>query len=655
MRLISVLALFSIALIIAGTAPNRPEPPPSPITQIVSELASEVPSSLSKGSTATIHAYLASARNHERRDPHHSRRLLTLANEAVSAAKQGQDIIEQQRGFFWRGYATRFAPFPEMYSIYVPKAYTRSKKWPLIVSLHGGSSNHNVWMAMLLGHQLTPAEYRRNFRTHFAALVHEDKAIIVAPQGMGQNHWLGEAQQDVTDVIDDVRANYAIDDNKIFLNGLSNGAVASYKIGLERAWRFAGVLPMSGFVDWVDHATGGVSDDVETRVLRNESPLTIAENAFNTSFVFYHGVKDSGFDVSQARRFSARLTVLDIPHRYNEIFHLGHHLTHLLWRDMRILSFVDELTRDDRPREVRLTTTSERSNRQFWAVLDDRKDHLRPGRLHARVDPDEIITVRTENVRRFTLLLKEAPLHGGPLIRVDGKGLPLDPAIVPGSEVTLISENKAPGGWRRWDGAPLDPGLRKQARLSGPLGDASWEAQVHVFGTLVAEETPRLERAATLGARGWTPDPEFTQVRHPVISDRTLKNADIKDRVLVLYGNARNNAILRVIGHKLPIRIGTDSITLRDQRLTHPSTGAKFICPNPLNPNRYLVVQAGLSADAVERGGVLPIFLGDFVVFDNRFTHRIRKVVFGRQPLIETGFFTESWRLPEAASSPKND
>ena len=649
----SVVAGAFIGLVLSGSGPDR-----SPINGSQSGSQREgrtaapptdsdaLPDALSDGTKQTIAAYRASASNFRHRDPGHFKRLSREVEHIVQAGKDGRDVIAEKRGFFWRGYPTQYAPYPEIYSIYVPRSYDEKKKWPLIVSLHGGSSNHNVWMAMLLGHPLTPSEYRRNFRTPFDALVHQEEAVIVAPQGMGQNHWLGEAQKDVMDVVEDVCRNYHIDMDRIFLNGLSNGAVASYKIGLDRAWRFAAVLPMSGFVDWESHALGGGSGPVEQTVLRNASSLTIAENAFNTHFVFYHGVKDSGFNVRQARRFDDRLSVLRIPHQYKEIPHLGHHLTHLLWSHMQILSYVKQFRRDPRPREIRIVATSERASRQFWATIDDRENHQAPGRLTARID-DDIITVKTENVRRFTLRVGDAPAAENPSIQVDGEKVSID-TLGSDRKITLVATTGADTGWAVWDGAPLDPWAHKRARLSGPIGDAAWEPQVHVFGTLVGEDTEILKRAAELGAKGWTPDPEFTQVRHPVVPDTKLTAELIDKRVLVLYGNARNNAILKVIGDRLPIRVGEGYIGFGEKRFSTPDVGARFISPNPLRPDGYVVVQAGVSAEAVERGGNLPIFLPDYVIFDKRFRHPSPRMVFGGLPIIESGYFTESWMLPKS-------
>ena len=82
------------------------------------------------------------------------------------------------------------------------------------------------------------------------------------------------------------------------------------------------------------------------------------------------------------------------------------------------------------------------------------------------------------------------------------------------------------------------------------------------------------------------------------------------------------------------------------EKLVEPGIGTRFVCPNPLAPRRYLVVQAGTDAEAVYRASNLPIFLPDYVVFDERFKSNPPRLVLGRAGALESGFFTEEWRLP---------
>ena len=116
---------------------------------------------------------------------------------------------------------------------------------------------------------------------------------------------------------------------------------------------------------------------------------------------------------------------------------------------------------------------------------------------------------------------------------------------------------------------------------------------------------------------------------------------------LVLYGDASSNALLAKVADQLPIKLEPGAIILGSQRFTGKRVGTRFICPNPLAPNRYLVVQAGNSAGAVAAGNNLPDFLPDYVIYDGKSSSRRPRGIFQRkrQPLA-SGFFDDRWQLP---------
>jgi hypothetical protein len=131
-----------------------------------------------------------------------------------------------------------------------------------------------------------------------------------------------------------------------------------------------------------------------------------------------------------------------------------------------------------------------------------------------------------------------------------------------------------------------------------------------------------------------------------VIADTELTWEMMRDRAVFLYGNARNNSVLAGMGERLPIGVGEDYLVVRGERLEGAGIGARFVCPNPLAPDRYLVVAAGTTAEAVERGGRLPLYLADYIIYDNQTTQKRAFMILGSRPEIETGFFTEDWKLP---------
>ncbi len=611
---------------------------------------------VSPGTLATLEAYIYDARRMREKDPRYHRRISRRIGKLLDAAEQDRDPIAAERGLFWRGYRSRYSIQPQMYSIYVPEDYDPEAAEPLVVTLHGGSSNHNVWLALCLGNGIKVDDYWKSHRKRFRAKRHPD-GIVVAPDGLGQVRWRWMGEQDVLDVIADVRRNYNIDADKIVLTGLSNGGIGSYTIGLKHAWRFAAVLPLAGVTDWTaHHEAEGRWRPAEEVLLENESAITYAENAANTHLRFYHGLNDPGFDVEQARLLHSKLRRLGVDHRYHEFEYLAHDLKHVLWRKLLVMRFVQRYTRKTAPQEVRLVTASSRANRQHWLVLDERIDHLGPARLRARVSQERTIEVETHNAERFTLLLDECPVLSPLEVYVDGQRVYRGPAP-PKGRLTLsgsLAPTAAAAGraeearplWRRWDGSRPEPGTRKVAGLSGPLGDVMYEPQVHVYGTQVEKEIDTLREAARVGARAWIKARAYSGVRHPVIPDSELTEQMMRRRAVFLYGNAASNSVLAEIGDRLPIRVGKNYIEMRGKRIRGWLVGARFVCPNPLEPSSYLVVAAGQNAKAVEAGERLPIYLGDYIVYNGMTTRNRAFMILGGRREIETGFFTEDWKLP---------
>lgn len=626
---------------------------------------------LAFGTLVTLEAYIADLERYHYRYARYERWMKPLIDETLALCEKGVDPFKEKRGLFWRAYQSKYAKRPQLYSIYVPKKYTDEKPISLVITLHGGTSDHNVWLANCLGHDIAPENYVVNYKTKYEAKRHP-QSIVVAPNGFGQIRWRWAGEQDVLDVIEDVTNHYNIDKDKIFLSGLSNGGIGSYTIGLKHASRFAAVLPLAGLTNWIAHSGSewGMRK-AERAILKNESAITYAKNAQNTGFRFFHGFKDPGFSVEQARAMSKKLQRLNIEHRYHEFLNQGHDLTHVLWRKLLIDSYVGRYTRKKRPSKVNLVCASSRATEQAWISLNERIDHSAVAEISAEVKNKRTVWVTTHNVERFTLKLDESPVLTPLSIYVDGQPVYTGPlsknkrvtfsmsfAPVRVIEKKVKKVNKVQNDdervnetiepfWNKWDGSKPRPGEFKVEKVCGPLGDANYEAQVHVYGTQNPKDIYLLKKAAYLGARGWTIAKDYSDIRHPVVADSELTWELMKTRTVVLYGNGSNNSVLAELGELLPIKIGKNYIEFRGEKLTHRSAGARFLCPNPVAPNQYLIVAAGNTAQAVEQGGNLPIYLGDYIVYNQQTTKKRAFMLLGKRPEIETGFFTENWQLPE--------
>ena len=147
------------------------------------------------------------------------------------------------------------------YLLYLPEEYQGSpeKEFPLMLFLHGG------------GEGGTDIEL---VKTHGPPkLVEEGRSfpfIIVAPQNPSEE--LLFPIQTVDALLQDVIDNYRVDEDRIYLTGLSRGAFGAWQMAMQYPERFAAVVPIAGggipnYVNrigpdvpvWVFH---GAKDDV---------------------------------------------------------------------------------------------------------------------------------------------------------------------------------------------------------------------------------------------------------------------------------------------------------------------------------------------------------------------------------------------------------
>jgi polyhydroxybutyrate depolymerase len=120
---------------------------------------------------------------------------------------------------------------------------------PLVVVLHGGGGSADNVENMT---QFTPAGEQHGF-----FVVYPDGTGSVAGRLLTWNgrHCCGSAMRnDVDDVgfigamLDDLATRYPIDANRVYVTGMSNGAIMSHRLGAELSDRIAAIAPVVGAV-----------------------------------------------------------------------------------------------------------------------------------------------------------------------------------------------------------------------------------------------------------------------------------------------------------------------------------------------------------------------------------------------------------------------
>jgi len=155
------------------------------------------------------------------------RERFTEYRAALNRALSGDNPYENKTGMFRRAFLSGIDSTLQPYTIRVPAAFDRTKKYPLLVMLHGSGTDDQDILNFNLGN---------------------DYFIEVAPFGRGTSNCFtsGFGEIDVKEAIDDVIRNYPIDTSRIIIAGFSMGGYGAYRIFYEYPGLFRGVAVFSG-------------------------------------------------------------------------------------------------------------------------------------------------------------------------------------------------------------------------------------------------------------------------------------------------------------------------------------------------------------------------------------------------------------------------
>lgn len=120
------------------------------------------------------------------------------------------------------------------YLLYKPDGYSEiNKKWPLIIYLHGRSA---------CGNNL--AKVRRYGMPFYLDRGMKIDAICIAPQCPAGKNWVSENW--FLPFISELKNKYSIDENRIYLTGMSLGGFGAFSLAIKYPEIFAAVAPLCG-------------------------------------------------------------------------------------------------------------------------------------------------------------------------------------------------------------------------------------------------------------------------------------------------------------------------------------------------------------------------------------------------------------------------
>ena len=170
------------------------------------------------------------------------------------------------------------------YVIKLPDEFNKKKKYPVIIFLHGGVVARPKSLV------------RRQETLDAFNIPNEDPSILVAPIRL---EWDWDAKK-IQDMIMDIKSNLKIDENRIYLTGLSMGGRGTFIVAAGLPQTFAAIMPLSphhgpfsyvplaekvaNIPTWLHHSTND-----KTSKFSVAKEMADQLDSINTNFIFNVG------------------------------------------------------------------------------------------------------------------------------------------------------------------------------------------------------------------------------------------------------------------------------------------------------------------------------------------------------------------------------
>lgn len=495
------------------------------------------------------------------------------------------------------------------YALYLPPNFDPAKKYPLVMSLHGAWSNHRLNLKRVFGKGNLPGETDLEATRYFPRFPDLD-FIVASPYARGTMGYQGVAEKDVYDVMADVKKRFPIDEDRVYLTGLSMGGGGTLWLGLTRPDVWAAIAPVC------PGAPEGTED--------------FAPNALNLAVHLFHGDQDPAVSVEVSRRWQKMLLNLDTNVEYVEYPGVRHNSWDYAYRNAAIFPWFAEFRRNRYPDRVRFVTRAYRYDSAYWV----RVDGLTPGQLltiDARFTTNNEIDVKTTGLDGFTLNLEGHPkFSSAQPVRFTVDGTAHRVGARESVSFTRTGQGWKPGRYQPPEGA-------KRPGLEGPIREAIASRHIYVYGTLDTPAEQELNRRREEAARAadWSSPRLKLLLSLRTLSDQEVMESDLRTSNLVLFGTKATNRLIAQFADQLPLALNPGAADY----------GLVFVAPVG---GHYVVLNSGLpwwtGADQATRPGlrflrgapyaVLSSF-GDYILFKGSLAN-----------VVAEGRFDRNWKLP---------
>jgi len=502
-----------------------------------------------------------------------AREQLSIGLERAAQLRELNPKWTTNTGALVRAYKSRIDRSVQPYGLRIPEDWKPAEKGPRPLYLWFHGRNDTLSEVVFIAGQIRG---RREFAPANAFELHLYGRYCNASKFAGEI--------DAFEALEDVKRHYNIDTNRIAELGFSMGGATAWHMAAHYPGLWAAASAGAGFAETAIYAKVFDSKKEappawEQTLWRWYDATAYAANFADLPMIAYSGEIDpqkQSADIMEEAMTRENLKLERL---------IGPNTAHKYEPETKkeLSRRIDALVargNDPFPKELRFVTYTLRYNQVKWITLDELEKHWERVEIDAKRN-DDSIQVKTKNIAAFTITLPETAGN----VVIDGEKL------APGSNNSF---RKIGGKWQRTPPG-YNPGLRKQHGLTGPIDDAFMDSFIFVRPTRTALNEKAGAWAENELARAIFEWRRVFRGDAVVKNDTDITSDDIAHNNLVLWGDPGSNRLIARVVQNLPLQWTREELTLAGTHVSASDHAPILIFPNPLNPERYVVLNSGFT------------------------------------------------------------
>ncbi|HTN22274.1 MAG TPA: hypothetical protein VL125_17480 [Pelobium sp.] len=466
------------------------------------------------------------------------------------------------KGTLLRSYCSKIDSGAQYYILHVPEHYTKKQPVPLVIE-----------MSKLMKWFPSPVETNRfaniDLIEYFSDMANKYNMIVAEPGGrtVDKPNYNNIDETDLWETIDDIKRQYNIDTNRIFLRGACRASYDALKMAVRYPGKFAAISTVAPEI---------IPNSTETNKniwLHHNDPFNFLGNIKDMPFYNIHSVLDTHSRISSSEKLYQFIKKAGIKHfGYRKLANEFEPYYSDEYMD-DIFSFFNNSRGIQQPKSLHFSTDQLKYNQSYWIKLNK----ITVGKT-AIIDANvknNTLSVERSNISSYTINLDKLPYDKAKPIVIYDNGKKVFQSSCSASKLTVYVNS-------------AKERLYKNSSVEGPFSDIFKRPFMVVRNTEGNEEDLfQINRMVNKLNEDWE-HRYYTKFR--IKNDKEITAEDLSNFNLLFIGLPAQTGFLNKIRKYLPLSIGNKHISIGRQTIKGKNLGFYMIYPNPYNIRKYVAI-----------------------------------------------------------------